>query len=298
MGDEATCAARQVSVHVHARTALAGNPSDGFGGAVVSVPIPTLRATASVVATAGADFPLVAATRKRFALATSLAQVAPIAIETTIPRSVGLAGSSAIVIATLRCLAQHHGVELTAMEIATLAHTIERVDLSIAGGWQDQIIQSHGVSMLMEFSPPMKQRTLMSGGLPIWIAWAKAQASENSGESHAPLRERAAAGTRESEQIASTMAELADIARVCADAFEAGDGHAVKACMNTTFDLRAQVMPIAAPHQHMIDLARDAGSAANFAGSGGTIVGVVPKDPAPLWTALDNAGFSRLDWTP
>lgn len=283
-----------LSVAVHARTAVAGNPSDGYGGAVVSVPVPQLAATATVVSSGSpADAPeleLVAATRRRFALAASLASPAQISIETTIPRSVGLAGSSAIVIATLRVLAGHHGVVLAPMEIATLAHTIEREDLGIAGGWQDQVIQSHGVPLLMEFAEPMRQRVLQTTALPLWIAWST-EAGEPSGDSHRDLRSR-------EHEVTKVMAELADVARRCAHALDSNDGHTVKECINATFDLRREIMPIAAAHDDMIMTARSAGSAANFAGSGGAIIGVVPKEPNTLFAALTAAGYDHLHWTP
>lgn len=275
---------------VHARAAVAGNPSDGYGGAVVSIPVPHFSATATVVSEPVDEFELIAATRARFGRDTGCTDVAPVATTTTIPRSVGLAGSSALVIATLKALAIHHNTPLTPDQLATMAHTIEREDLGIAGGWQDQIIQSRGLPMLMEFARPMSQRVMEPTTLPLYLAWSTA-AAENSNDSHVGLRERAA-------DVAPAMAELAAVARRAADALEAADGHTLKACINETFDLRASVMPIAPAHQHMIDTAGSVGAAANFAGSGGAILGVVPKDPAPLLEAFDEAGLVVITWTP
>ncbi len=90
---------------VPARAGLAGNPSDLYGGAVLAVPIPSLRAQVEIV-----DAPTTQVAGHEDGLRLIEAAVArgpspgsPFALRwiTDIPRSVGLAGSSAIVIATL-----------------------------------------------------------------------------------------------------------------------------------------------------------------------------------------------------
>ncbi|MDH3708063.1 MAG: hypothetical protein OES57_18510, partial [Acidimicrobiia bacterium] len=90
-------------VSVPARVALAGNPSDGFGGAVVGLPF---RAFAATVEVADCD-PLpsgLAALGEaaRTVFQSRFPRAAPLPslrVRTTIPRSVGLAGSSAVVVA-------------------------------------------------------------------------------------------------------------------------------------------------------------------------------------------------------
>lgn len=279
-----------VSATVHARTGIAGNPSDGYGGAVVSLPVPHFAATAVIAdAPDPSELALIAATRARFGNETGIS-CAPLSIDTTIPRSVGLAGSSALVIASIQALSAHHDVALTPMQIATMAHAVEREDLHIAGGWQDQLIQRHGQPMLMEFGEPMRQRNLRPTALPMFVAWSAA-ASEASGDPHAELRSR-------EEEMAPLVAEFAGLARRAADALEADDGHTVKECMGATFDLRTRVMPIAPAHRQMIEIARAHGTNANFSGSGGAVAGVVPKDPEPLRAAYAEANIEMVSWVP
>ena len=67
-------------------------------------------------------------------------------MSTTIPRSVGLAGSSAIVIAALRAA----GVDLEPPEVAELALAIERDDLGIAAGLQDRAVQAFDQPVLVD----------------------------------------------------------------------------------------------------------------------------------------------------
>ena len=46
--------------------------------------------------------------------------------------------------------------------------------------------------------------------------------------------------------------------------------------MDRNFDLRAELVELDPRHVRMIELARELGAAANYAGSGGAIVGIVP----------------------
>src|SRR5438477_3723375 len=83
-----------------ARAALAGNPSDLYGGAVLAVTLPSL--TAHVVAEPADELVVEPQNALVEAAARRLGATAKLAWSTTIPRSVGLGGSSALVIATLR----------------------------------------------------------------------------------------------------------------------------------------------------------------------------------------------------
>lgn len=230
---------------------------------------------------------LIAAARRRFG--TDIAAVPDntrLRLTTTIPRSVGLAGSSAIVLAALRCLAELTQTPLAPLDLAQLAHMVEREDLGIAGGWQDQIVQACDVPLLMTFSEPMTQTQIAPASIPMFLAWSTAQ-SQASGDSHAELRSR-------SHDAETATGALTACAQQAATAATSGAIHDLKNAMNRTFDLRASIMPIDPNHRSMIDAARGAGAACNFTGSGGAIIGVVPKDPLPLWAALGTNGLEVL----
>jgi len=297
--------AKHTTARVPARVALAGNPSDGYGGAVVATCHPTLAATVTIApspASPPADSPLIAATRARFGReitpSIDLAALA-ISVDTTIPRSVGLAGSSAIVTATIRALAAHADIDLPPGRVAAMTHAIERTDLGIAGGWQDEIMQAHEGTRLMLFDGGPRHRALTPTStrpIPLYLAWTPT-AAQASSIPHGNLAQlaRGAPGTRQAD-IADAMSRLAGEARRAADAIETGDVHTLKAAMTTSFDLRSTMMPIEPAHQAMIDLARSHGAAANFSGSGGAIVGVVPKDGAAFIAALQAGGLSTTTW--
>ncbi|MGL6196581.1 MAG: mevalonate kinase family protein, partial [Thermoguttaceae bacterium] len=71
--------------------------------------------------------------------------------ETTIPRQVGLAGSSAIVVATIRALCDFYSIEIPKNVLPSLVLSIEREQLGIPAGLQDRVIQVYEGAVYMDF---------------------------------------------------------------------------------------------------------------------------------------------------
>jgi D-glycero-alpha-D-manno-heptose-7-phosphate kinase len=72
-------------------------------------------------------------------------------IESDAPPGSGLGGSSALVTACVAALAMLVDRKLDRERLARLAYEIEREDLGIAGGWQDQYAAAFGGCNLLEF---------------------------------------------------------------------------------------------------------------------------------------------------
>lgn len=70
---------------------------------------------------------------------------------TTIPRLVGLSGSSAIVVATLRALMEFYDAHVPLEELPALTLAVERDELGITAGLQDRVIQNYEGIVYMDF---------------------------------------------------------------------------------------------------------------------------------------------------
>jgi D-glycero-alpha-D-manno-heptose-7-phosphate kinase len=72
-------------------------------------------------------------------------------IQTDAPPGSGLGGSSAVTSAVIGALGEYSGLVLDQYELAELNYAIERVDLAISGGKQDQYATTFGGFNLIEF---------------------------------------------------------------------------------------------------------------------------------------------------
>lgn len=264
-----------------ARAALAGNPSDGFGGAVLAVPIKSLVAAVTVAEadrwSIAVDDPAMARLL-RAALAGwterhQLDSFPPLTIDATteIPRSVGLGGSSALVIATLRALAEWSGTRWEPVTLARIALDIETVRLRITAGLQDRLVQAVGEPVAMSFDPIAYEVVHPPVELPLFVAWTS-DAAESSDTVHRSLRDRFDGGET---AVVDAMRELAELARGARAAMASGDLEALGATMDRSFDVRASILDVGDRQRTLIATGRDAGAWVNSAGSGGSVVGLV-----------------------
>ncbi len=74
-------------------------------------------------------------------------------IHSDAPPGSGLGASSTMVVATIGAIAEWQGLTLTPYEISELAYQIERVELKISGGMQDQYAATFGGFNYIEFLP-------------------------------------------------------------------------------------------------------------------------------------------------
>ena len=260
---------------VSARVGLAGNPSDAYGGAALAVPVPGLAATVEIV-----DAPAVqiegpdllgAATARLARHVGRTDDTFELRWSTTIPREVGLSGSSALVIATMRALCARWDVVVPPLELAHLALAVEVEDLGIAAGLMDRAVQAFGVPVLVDGADARP----VTGALPMLVvAWQSAAAASSHGV-HGPLRVRFDAGEK---AVVGAMHRLAALGREAAAALEAGDHDVLADCVRATWAERCGLGIVAAETAAMVDALESIGVPATSAGSGGSVVGVLPPD--------------------
>jgi glucuronokinase len=301
----------------YARAGLIGNPSDGYHGQTISLIVREFFAEIVLyeweeielipsqqdhsrfdsihdlqrdVALHGyyGGIRLVKATLKRFVDYCDLtntqldARKFSIRYHSNIPRQVGLAGSSAIITATLRALMNFYGVTIPREILPSLALSVETQELGISAGLQDRVIQVFEGLVHMDFAA--ERMTEPVPGLRcgvyqsldpsllknVYIAF-RDDVAEPTERFHNNLRARYDQGEPAVVEAMRTFAGLAAEAKL---ALEQGDHERLSKLMDRNFDTRRSICQLPREQVKLIEDARSTGASAKFAGSGGAIIGL------------------------
>ena len=222
---------------------------------------------------------------------------------TNVPREVGLAGSSALVIATMRAMERWSGLSVPADVMASMALHAER-SLGIAAGLQDRVVQCRGGAVHMDFAPSAAHsvggypagtyRTLRADRLPpLFIAW-RASGAESSSVVHSDLRER---WERGDSGVVTGMRAIAALAHELGAALDEGPVEAsqLSGWFDRGLELRQSMVALRPEHLELVEVAASLGVSVNYTGSGGAIVGTWPAEHATQATlrhALEAIGAS------
>jgi glucuronokinase len=306
-----------IETRAYARAGLLGNPSDGFFGKTISISVRNFGATVSLyqspelciepqdsdsnsfrsvyhlrdaVATLGyhGGIPLIKAAIKRFCEYCDETGVRlpnrnfTIRYGTSIPRQVGLSGSSAIIVATFRALMKFYEVDIPLPLLPTLVMKAETEELGIAAGLQDRVIQCYEGCVYMDFNRDLVETQGFGRYEPIdprrlpklYIAY-KTALGKQSGRVHNDVRTRWLKGE---ELVVQTLRDIAGVAERGYQALTDGPPEAFGDLVNENFDLRRKIYTISPSNLELIETARRLGASASFAGSGGTIVGTYRDD--------------------
>jgi glucuronokinase len=200
--------------------------------------------------------------------------------ETTIPRQVGLAGSSAIIVATLRCLMEFYGIALPLELQPMFVLLVEQEELGITVGLQDRVIQAYEGLVYMDFDPSCEHivdgikcyryEPLDPALLPPLYLAHHETLGEPTEIFHNNIRERFRSGDA---QVVTAMRRVAQLAAEGRDALLARDVERLANLINRNFDTRRSIYRLPPWQSDMVDTARACGASAKFAGSGGAIVG-------------------------
>jgi glucuronokinase len=208
--------------------------------------------------------------------------------ESSVPQRLGLGGSSAIITASLRALCQYYDLDISLPVQANLVLETETRELNVPAGLQDRVVQAYQGLVYMDFS-----RSLMDARgygeydrldpalMPnVYVAY-RTSLSEGTEVFHGSLGERWRRGDPQVVEAMKTWAGYAAEGREC---LLRRDYQRLGELIDANFDLRARIYQIDRGNLEMVHAARQAGASANFAGSGGAIVGTYTGD----------AMFSRL----
>ena len=313
----------EIETRAYARAGLLGNPSDGYFGKIIAITVKNFFASVSLQesdelrieahdqdANVYRNMPELV---ERIALygyygGVRLVQAAiktffdhcqdqnirlknqsfTIRYDSTIPRQIGLGGSSAIITAAMRALMEFYKVKIPVEVLPSLILDAELKELGINAGLMDRVIQVYGGCVFMD----LDKRVIEKKGhglyepldpklLPkLYIAY-KLELGKVSGQVLDDIRIAYRGGD---EFVMEMLVRLAEIADTGKQALLQKDFEKFHELMNQNFDLRSQIMKISESNFEMIHVARKCGASAKFAGSGGSIIG--------MYTGEDM--FSRL----
>ncbi len=198
--------------------------------------------------------------------------------ETDIPRQVGLAGSSAIVTAVFRALMQFYDVSFPREVLPSLILSVETKEIGISAGLQDRVAQVYEGMTYMDFDRTFMEKhghgiyepldpSLLP---PLYIAY-RTDLSEVSGVFHNNIRARWEAGD---ESVISAMRRVASLALEGRWCLVSGNHKRLGELINENFDVRASIYQLDPRNVEMVNLARNIGASAHYAGSGGSILGI------------------------
>lgn len=301
------------------RAALIGNPSDGYFGKTIAFVFDNYSAQVELYETPQLSFlsasrdsnefenlndldrkisrfgyyggiRLLKASARKFLTFTRQAGISlddknfTIRYRSNIPNRLGLAGSSAIITAAMRAMAEFYAVDLQPEELANLVLAVERDELSIPAGLQDRVAQAFNYPVYMDFKREhmekygygIYQKINIPSGLNLFVGY-RTDLAEGSEILHSRLKDDYSAGVPE---VLAAMSEWADLTSRMKTALENHDLSPVPTLINRNFDLRSQVCSgsISIKNRRMVEIARSVGASAKFTGSGGAIVGTYEND--------------------
>lgn len=300
----------------YARAGLLGNPSDGYNGKTISIIVRNFWAEVVLYEWDSVDIVQSRDDRARFRSIHDLAQDVrlhgyyggirlikattkrfvdycrernlklhdrnfSVRYETNIPRQVGLAGSSAIIVATLRCLMKFYAIDIPLAQKPSLVLSVETEELGISAGLQDRVIQCYEGMVYMDFDRLVEH---VADGLnfyayerldpallpPLYVAYHD-DLSEPTETFHNDIRSRYDGGE---SLVVNAMQHFGRLTVQGREALLSRDWEKLSALIDENFDTRRSLYNLPSWQINMVETARRCGASAKFAGSGGAIIGV------------------------
>ena len=200
----------------------------------------------------------------------------------SIPRQVGLAGSSAIITATIRALMKYYEVDIPLEKMPGVILSAEVDELGINAGLQDRVAQVYEGCVYMDFDKKLlaeqghgNYEPLDPKLLPNLYMAYKIDLGKVSGTVLNDIRSRYDKGD---ERVIRTLSEMAQLAEDGKKAILERDTKQLNALINQNFDLRCTIMNVTDENKELVQTARRCGASAKFTGSGGSIIGVYEND--------------------
>jgi glucuronokinase len=175
---------------------------------------------------------------------------------------------------------EFYGIDIARESQPSLVLSVEKDELGIGAGLQDRVTQVYEGVVYMDFDPAhehlvqgliaYKYEPMSPGVLPpLYIAY-HSSLSEPTEMFHNDIRGRF---NRGEEKVVKAMRHFAELAAWGREALLKGDTKKLAQLINENFDTRRGIYNLPSWQVQMVEVARQCGASAKFAGSGGTIIG-------------------------
>jgi glucuronokinase len=176
---------------------------------------------------------------------------------------------------------EFYGLEIPLEAQPTLVLSVERDELGIAAGLQDRVIQVYEGLVYMDFDATQEHLVrglkcykyeplpvdLLS---PLYVAYHDSL-SEPTEVFHNDIRGRF---NRGEEKVVNAMKHFAELAACGREALLQRDTKRLAELVNQNFNTRRSIYNLPRWQVQMVEVARECGASAKFAGSGGAIIGL------------------------
>ena len=306
------------------RAGIVGNPTDMYGGAVLSCSV-SMRARVTIspspellLETGGqecriADWQDLHPRGDRFDVARAVldylhlpALACRLQYESEIPLRSGMAGSTALVVALLAGLSAWQGEKINLYRLAERARYIELNNLKVVCGYQDAYMCTFGGLTYMDFRGKQFYRQAEAElfatieplaphvpRLPFVLAFTGVQHASSA--VHKPIRERWLEGD---PAVVEGYKRITEIARMGKKALLLQDWLLLGRLMNENHAIQRDLGGSGESNEHLVEAALGAGAfGAKLAGAGdgGTIIALSPRaETTKLEEALLAAGASAI----
>ena len=315
---------RRVVCSAPGRAGIIGNPTDMYGGAVLSCSVGlrarvTITTAPELLLDTGGEQCRIAGRQDLQPQGDSF-DVARVVLDyfrlpplscrmeygSEIPLRSGMAGSTALVVALLRALLAWQGHDVQLHHLAEQARYVELNFLKVVCGYQDAYMCTFGGLSYMDFRGKQFYRRAEAelyatieplaahvSTLPFVLAHTGVEHSSSA--VHRPLRERWLEGESD---VVEGYKRITEIARAGKKALILGDWPSLGRLMNDNHAIQRALGGSGEPNERLISAAMGAGAlGAKLAGAGdgGTIIALWPwRDTTKLEYALTRAGASAF----
>jgi galactokinase/mevalonate kinase-like predicted kinase len=315
--------AQRIVYSAPGRCGIVGNPSDMYGGSVISLSTVdrayvSLEPSDRLILEAD-EGPVEIRRRTDLALKSDHCDILRAVIAhqrlhdlrchircwSDLPFGAGLSGSTAMLAAALAAVSEHRGQQYNSYHFAELARAIELNHMGVVCGYQDQYMATFGGMNFLDFrdkefyrevfsEPYATVEPLSERGVAIPpVVLAHTGVQHLSGAVHKPIRERWLEGERE---VVEAYVAVARLARDAKKALLWQDWRRLGELMTDNHAIQRGLGGSGPENERLIEAALGAGALGAKlagAGNGGTIIALHPE-PRSLEDALLAAGATRI----